>query len=116
MILNWALDGPDRLNANDEFTVPASAREATTLIADLASPVSAFVRECCIRQPGAEVTVDALWAVWRRWAEHGGHQPGSKIGCGRDLRAVVPELVVSQPWIDGKRVQCYKRLGLQGAH
>jgi putative DNA primase/helicase len=113
MILNWALEGLDRLNGNDEFTVPASAREATTLIADLASPVSAFVRECCIREPAATVPIDTAWAEWRHWAEQGGHPPGSKITFGRDLRAVVPELVITQPRIDGKHVQCYGHLGLR---
>lgn len=116
VILNWALEGLDRLNANDEFTVPASAREATTLIADLASPVSAFVRECCIREPAATVAIETLWAEWRRWAEHNGHERGSKITFGRDLRAVVPELVISQPWIDGKRIQYYSRLGLRRSY
>jgi putative DNA primase/helicase len=112
-ILNWSLEGLDRLNRNGRFTVPASSRDAATLMADLASPVSAFVRECCIREPGATVTVDALYTEWRAWAEQNGHRALSKVSFGRDLRAVVPELLISQPRIDGKRVQCYSRLGLR---
>ena len=112
-IFDWSLQGLDRLNRNGRFTVPASSHDVALLMADLASPVSAFVRENCIREPGATVTVNDLYAEWRSWAEQNGHPPGSKITFGRDLRAVVPELHASQQSIDGKRVHTYTRLGLR---
>jgi putative DNA primase/helicase len=111
-ILNWSLEGLDRLDRNGRFTVPPSSSDAAATIADLASPVSAFVRDKCIRDPAATVTVDDLYAEWRSWAEDNGHRAGSKITFGRDLRAVVPDLVISQPSINGKRTTTYNRLGL----
>jgi putative DNA primase/helicase len=112
-IFDWSLQGLDRLHRNGRFTVPESSQDVAVMMADLASPVSAFVRENCIREPGASVTVNDLYAEWRSWAEQNGHPPGSKITFGRDLRAVVPELHASQLSIDGKRVHAYTRLGLR---
>ena len=50
-ILNWAMDGLQRLTVTNDniFTRLASADEAITLMRDLASPVAAFVREQCTR-------------------------------------------------------------------
>jgi putative DNA primase/helicase len=111
-ILNWALDGLKSLNLVGRFSIPKASQDVVTLMQDLASPVAAFVRERCIRGPAASVTVEALWAEWRSWAERNGNKPSSKITFGRDLRAVVPELEVTQPTIDGKRTYTYSGLGL----
>jgi putative DNA primase/helicase len=110
-ILNWSLAGLDRLSRNGTFTVPQSSQDAVVMMADLASPVSAFVRERCIRAPSAMVTRDALYAAWKDWAEDNGHKPGTKIGFGRDLSAVVPELQPSQQTINGVRTRCH--LGIE---
>jgi phage/plasmid-associated DNA primase len=59
---------------------------------DLASPMSAFVRDCCKRAPDAEVYRDDLYQAWHAWADDNGHHAGAKSTFGRDLRAVVPEL------------------------
>jgi putative DNA primase/helicase len=91
-ILLWALDGLDRLAANGRFTVPTSSEDATNLMMDLASPMSAFVRERCTREPGDEVYRDDLYDAWKQWADDNGHAVTAKSTFGRDLRAVVPEL------------------------
>jgi putative DNA primase/helicase len=111
-ILSWALDGLDRLIRNGRFTVPGSARDAANLMMDLASPVSAFVRERCIRKPDASTSRDSIYAAWKAWADDNGHVPGSKSSFGRDLRAVVPDLRDTQPTVDGKKVRYYARIGL----
>jgi putative DNA primase/helicase len=111
-ILAWALDGLDRLVANGRFTVPASSRDAADLMADLASPVSAFVRDCCERKPDATVAADRLYDAWKQWCEDNGHHPGAKATFGRNLRAVVPELKVSQPREGNLRVRTYVCIGL----
>jgi putative DNA primase/helicase len=112
-ILQWALEGLDRLLRNDRFTVPASSTDAVTMMMDLASPVSAFVRECCVREQDASIAVDDLYAAWKTWAEDNGHRVGAKSTFGRDLRAVAAELKLSQPTIDGKRVRCHSGIRLR---
>ena len=53
----WSLDGLDRLNGNGRFTLPPSSADMANLMADLASPVSAFVRDRCVRRSDATFSV-----------------------------------------------------------
>lgn len=112
-ILNWALEGLDRLTRTGRFTIPESSDDATRLMMDLASPVSAFVRECCVREPDAMVPRDNLYDAWKRWAEDNGHLAGAKSTFGRDLRAVVPDLRDTQPRTDAGRIRYYERIRLR---
>jgi len=114
-ILLWALEGLARLTANGRFTVPASSRDAAALMMDLASPVSAFVRDRCDRGPDLSVTVDDLYAAWKSWAIDNGHQPGAKSTFGRNLRASVPNLKVSQTVTGDMRVRQYNGITVRSS-
>ena len=103
-ILNWALAGLDDLNDLGTFTVPKSSEEELTLIRDMASPVSAFVRERCTVDSNGWCARDVLFAAYRAWCDDNCYPASDKIGFGRDLRAVVPSLKRSQRTINGKRV------------
>jgi putative DNA primase/helicase len=111
-ILNWALEGLDRLNRNGRFTVPGSSEDAANLMMDLASPVSAFVRERCVRKLGETVARDVIYNEWKLWAEDNGHEAGAKSTFARNLRSVVPELRDVQHRINGVPVRHYTRIGL----
>lgn len=136
-ILNWALEGLDRLNTNGRFTVPKSSDDSATLMMDIASPMSAFVREKTTTDPrraataalyrpyeaelkakaaeaGHKVLVlrDELYGAYKTWAEDNGHHCGAKSTFGRDLRAVVPKLKDFRPRIDGKQIHTYAGIGL----
>jgi len=50
-ILNWALDGLDRLRARGRFIQPESGKERIQELEDLSSPVGVFVRERCVVAP-----------------------------------------------------------------
>lgn len=115
-ILSWALEGLDRLSRAGSFTVPESATDAANLMMDLASPVSAFVRDRCVRDPQQSVLRDDLYDAWKTWAEDNGHKAGAKSTFGRDLRAVVPEVKDSQPRINGVQVRQYDGIGLTPMH
>src|SRR6266508_3749769 len=96
-ILNWALDGIARLREQRHFTEPSSSREAIRDLEDLASPISAFVRDRCRVAPDQAVGIDHLWAAWKGWCDDQSQRPGTKQTFGRDLRAAVPRLGVSRP-------------------
>lgn len=108
-ILNWALDGLARLAERGRFTEPASSVDAVIAMKDAASPMSAFVRECCEVGPGREVLVDELYQAWRTWCEDNGRdKPGSKQTFGRNLQAVVPRVRRSRPrGEDGRQIPTY---------
>lgn len=111
-ILNWALDGLDRLNRQKKFTEPQSSSDSRVMMMDLASPVGAFVRECCVIRPDLEVSRDELFTAWRGWAENNNHRPGSKSTFGRDLNAVVPELGKMQHRTGNQKTWYYAHIGI----
>ena len=88
-ILNWALKGLDRLRKRGGFRMPKSSHDAIRQLEDLASPVSAFLRDWCDPpSPDAQENVKDLYAAWSCWCEQQGIRPGSNIVFGRNLRAV----------------------------
>lgn len=112
-VLGWALDGLERLQRNGHFTEPASSTDAVIALQDLASPVSAFVRDRCTVGAAHEVLVEDLYAAWRSWCEeHGRSRPGSAQVFGRDLRAALPGVRMVRPRVDEGRERRYVGIGL----
>jgi putative DNA primase/helicase len=114
-ILNWSIDGRDRLAARGHFIQPVSAKQAVEELANLASPIGAFVRDRCVVGPAHAVETDALYGAWTAWcAEQHRDHPGTVQTFGRDLRAAVPGLEITQPrdHETGKRVRYYQGVGL----
>lgn len=89
-ILLWAIDGLKRLRARGRFVQPASVADAVRELEDLASPVGAFVRDCCVVGAGHRVWVDDLYHAWKHWCERDGRTiVTNKQTFGRDLSAAV---------------------------
>jgi putative DNA primase/helicase len=110
-ILNWSLDGLERLtftNGN-RFTRVAAADEAITTMRDLASPVGAFVRECCVVSPfnddgtNREIGVDDLYVAYKSWCEGSEHPKSPKAVFGRDLRAVASSVRKIRPRAESRK-------------
>jgi putative DNA primase/helicase len=113
-ILNWSLDGLDRLRAQDRFTEPASSRDAIVALQDAVSPISTFVRERCVVGPDHEVGVDRLFQAWRDWCqEEGRDHPGTKAAFAKNLRAVVPKVHKGRPHVDDQREYRYTGIALR---
>jgi putative DNA primase/helicase len=97
-ILNWSIAGLERLQRRGRFQQPKSARGAIQELEDLGSPISAFIRERCTVGPGKSVLAQTLYSAWTAWCEaQGRDHSGTVQTFGRDLRAVVPWLNVTQP-------------------
>lgn len=114
-ILLWALDGLDRLDRNGRFTVPDSSRDATALMMDLASPVSAFTRDRCEIGSGLSTPVDEIFSAWKTWAEENGHHAGAKTTFGRNLRSAVPKIKLAEPRTAGGRIKVYTGITLRNS-
>jgi putative DNA primase/helicase len=91
-IFNWSLDGLQKLRGRGRFQQPQSSRDAIQELEDLASPVSAFIRDCCILGPDKTVEVDVLYKHYRQWCLANGRQASSRQIFGRNLRAARPEI------------------------
>jgi len=103
-IFNWALEGLDRLQERGHFLQPQESEAALRQLRDLASPVSAFVRDCCDTSPEAEVLKDDLWKHWKDWCETEGARAGTKAVFVRDLRAAYPKITVRRIGPKNKRI------------
>ena len=114
-ILNWALGGLQRLADQGRFTRPPNVDDTIRTLQDLASPVAAFIRDRCVRDPDREVLVDDLYRAWRSWADDNGHVKSSKQVFGRDLRAALGGRLKLVHLREGQdRERAYRGIGLMG--
>lgn len=113
-ILNWALDGLDRLRQRGYFKQPASGAEAVREIADLSSPIGAFIRDCCEVEPGTATGCKLVYEAWCKWCtDQGREYPGTLQSFGRDLRAAVPGVETTQKRVSEGRIRMYEGIGLR---
>ncbi len=91
-ILNWTLDGLDRLCKRGFFRMPASSRESIRELEDAAEPVRAFLREWCEHGPTKRTNVKMFYRNYRAWAEEAGQPILAKNSFGRALRGQMPKL------------------------
>ena len=113
-ILNWAIAGWRRLAERGYFVTPASSADAVRELEDLGSPIGAFVRERCVVAPGRTVETNDLFRAWSQWcAGQGRDHHGTAQTFGRDLRAAVPGLKVTQPRGGDGRLRLYEGIGLK---
>lgn len=113
-ILNWARDGYMRLRKRGYFLPPESAQEAVEELEALGSPIAAFVKERCTVAPGQRCPAEDVFDAWKSWCEaNGRREAGTVQSFGRDLRAAVTGLRVSQPRIGGFQVRHYEGIALQ---
>jgi putative DNA primase/helicase len=112
-ILLWAIAGWRRLRDRGHFVQPDAGKELVADLEDLASPVGAFVRDCCKVGAGCQVEKAALYERWKTWCQvQGRDHPGDAATFGRNLRAAVPLIGESYPRIDGRRTYTYEGIGL----
>lgn len=89
-ILKWALDGLIRLDEQGRITEPAASRDAVQELADLVSPISAFLREVTEAEREATVAFSALYREYREWCEENGRHPGSTAKFSADVSSRMP--------------------------
>lgn len=107
-IFRWALDGLDRLRQRGYFIQPTSGKEDAEEMADLNSPIAAFVKEVCELGAGFVTRTDDLYEAWRSWSMSRGrsHISSKDIFC-KNLRAAFCGLEQTRPRVDGQQVSCY---------
>lgn len=115
-ILNWAIHGWARLRDRGYLLQPESGRDALRDLDDMTSPITAFVRDVCIVQPGFSVAVDDLFDAWKEWCKANGREhAGTAATFGKNLRAKFSKLKRTQPRIspNGGRLSAYEGIGLR---
>ena len=114
-VLGWAVEGWHRLHARGYFVEPKSSAGAAQELADLGSPIGAFIREECQCGPALEVEVSRLFTAWSVWCTRQGIQhPGTSATFGRDLNAAVPSITQTRPREGESRVRVYRGIAPNG--
>jgi putative DNA primase/helicase len=96
-ILNWALDGHDRLAARGHFIQPTSSNHLAEQLDSLSSPMKEFLQDCCDIVPGSRIECHVLFMSWqRRCAEQNREQVGTIQTFGKQLIAAAPNVRIIQ--------------------
>jgi phage/plasmid-associated DNA primase len=94
-ILNWALNGLDRLRERGRFEIPQSVIGATDEFREYNDVPALFVKEQCyqgdkgIDNDGERLweSSSALYAAYKEWCLNTGHKPQSSTSTARHPRA-----------------------------
>lgn len=108
-ILNWALDGWDRLTANGRFTVSSVAAGMAEEISELSSPIAGFAKDWCQFSPDVATRTSELYQAWRLYREASGVQASPHIGqFARDLASYgrAHGVRLERRSFDGKQARC----------
>lgn len=112
-VLNWALDGLDRLTSRGRLVEPASSTEAVALLEASTSPIRAFLSDWCHLDTDATTSKDGLYEAWRDWCRtEGRDHPGTKPTFSRDLFAAGVGIKETRVRVGGLRVQSYSGVRL----
>jgi putative DNA primase/helicase len=113
-ILLWAIAGWKQLRDEGHLTQPQAGRELLEELEDLSSPISAFVRDCCVVDAARQVSIKELFDRWKAWCQAKGEaQVGKEQLFCRNLRAAEPGLVLTRPRVNGEQLRCYQGIRLR---
>ncbi len=91
-ILNWALEGADRLWGNDgKFTVGENVKSAMGEADRSGSPLKAFTMDRLVFEAGAAATKDSVYWAYEAWCEAEGFHKKGKNVFFRDLMSIYPD-------------------------
>ena len=113
-ILNWAIEGWERLRERGHFIQPASGMQRVRELHNLTSPLLGFIGDQCVVEADRQVECQVLFQAYCNWcAEKGFDEPPNVQMFGSLLQDAVPGVEVSQRRVEGKRVRVYLGIGLK---
>jgi putative DNA primase/helicase len=100
-ILNWSLDGLDRLRKRGHFVSPESSGNAVEQMRDLASPAFKFVRDVCLltEDTGKEHSelFDTVYQQWLEWCDKNRQRPGNTSSFSSMMSSAYPSVIKKRP-------------------
>lgn len=84
-ILNWALDGLDRLRANGKFTESESITKSTQEYKENADTIKLFLDEMCEWSEEYSVQSNPLYKTYVQWANDNNHHPMASNNIAREF-------------------------------
>lgn len=99
-LLNWALDGLDRLIENEKFSYNKSLEEVKLMMQKSSSDVAAFVQDRLVKMEGNFVSKEEMYQAYRKYAETEGFTPMSKTKLGHRLPSFTNYIIDVRKWDD----------------
>jgi len=112
-LINFALQGLKDLREQGRFTMPKSSEPLLQQLTEITAPVTAFIKECCIKNMDAYITKSQLYEAWEMWCGKTGHKAGNNIYFGRWLRQACPTIIDFRANVNDRRQYAYRGLELQ---
>lgn len=112
-LLNWALEGRQRLIQNGRFTKNQTAEEIQELYEEMSDPVTAFIRSCVELDPEGVVTKDDLYNAYHGFCRMKGYSPVLKNILTNELKPRILGLGEGKRKIDGKRSYVWTGISLK---
>lgn len=114
-ILNWALDGLDRVATRRAFAKADTAEASLDLMTELSSPLTTFIEDCCVVDPNVMVPKRDLYNVFRAWCAETGSAVRDQPRFSQALYAATSGVDPYKPRIDGKQVHHYRGIAISDA-
>jgi putative DNA primase/helicase len=112
-ILNWALDGLDRLRKRGRFAEPAASIEAKLRMLYASEPVRGFVEEKCTLDPTAGIDKATLYPLYAEYCKTTGTHPLAANKFAERLHYLFPTVAPSKRSArDGSRPPIFAGLRL----
>ena len=84
-ILNWALEGLQRLRYTGQFTQPSAVALALAEYKREANPVAQWLEECCTLGTDEEALASVVYASYVAWAKENGRHVLNNTNFGKEL-------------------------------
>ena len=113
-MLNWALEGLQRLLKNRSFTHSEICHETVNEYREDNNPASVFIADNLVvdEDPDSYVLKSEVYRQYRAWCQTNGRQPLCDAEFGKEVRRVHKGLDAGRKNIRGRRQQVFRGLRL----
>lgn len=111
-ILNWALEGLDRLRRTGYFTEPISSMDLAKKFAANASPCMQFVDQCCEVGSNKTAAEDMIFEVWKNWCREHGMGGGMRMKFTHNMLMAISTVRHITNVVDAQKITGFTGIGL----
>ncbi len=110
-ILNWAIQGLQRLRARGRFVAPDSSLPMLALMTEHMAPVKRFLEECCDLGSDYSIAQSDLYQEWKRYCAETGYErfAGTLTSFVEALLAAYVGVTETRPHAPGKHGRALRR-------
>ena len=113
-ILNWALEGLERLFENGKFTEPEACKNALSEYRLESNPSEVFLRENYTEDENCETPASEIFEDYEKFCFDSNFRPTNAANFGREIRRIFPKVEKKRVGSGKNRSYVYRGIGAQG--